>query len=71
MILKLMPLPASSPAAHAFPAQAGKTKPSLLQDIGWGRPVFRAPELPSPRIAFDPLPLPSHFSGGRYLTAGR
>ncbi len=26
------------------------------RDILWGQPVFKAPELPNPRIVFDPLP---------------
>ncbi|HEY4299857.1 MAG TPA: hypothetical protein VGM73_03210 [Candidatus Didemnitutus sp.] len=25
-------------------------------DVLWGRPLFKAPSLPNPRIAFDPLP---------------
>lgn len=25
-------------------------------DILWGRPIFRAPPLPNPRVIFDPLP---------------
>lgn len=29
---------------------------SCQRDIVWGRPVFRAPNLPSPRVIFDPLP---------------
>jgi hypothetical protein len=33
------------------------TKKRILhRDILWGRPVFKAPELPNPRVAFDPLP---------------
>jgi hypothetical protein len=26
------------------------------RDILWNRPLFKAPALPNPRIAFDPLP---------------
>lgn len=31
-------------------------KQAWMQDVIWGRPVFRAPELPNPRKIFDPLP---------------
>lgn len=31
-------------------------KRRLERDILWGQPVFRAPELPNPRIIYDPLP---------------
>lgn len=43
--------PASKPSG-ARPA----TKPGLVRDILWGRPVFKAPALANPRVAFDPLP---------------
>jgi hypothetical protein len=66
-----MTQPASSSASPTAPAQAGSGKRGYLQDIGWGRPVFRAPELPSPRVVFDPLPFRSHFSGGQRMAAGR
>jgi len=26
------------------------------RDVLWGRPVFKAPALPNPRVVFDPLP---------------
>ncbi len=29
---------------------------TLTRDISWDRPVFKAPDLPNPRIVFDPLP---------------
>lgn len=29
---------------------------NLNRDILWGQPVFKAPVLPNPRVAFDPLP---------------
>ncbi len=57
--------PASSSANPSSPAHAAKARPGCAQDIVWGRPVFRAPELPSPRAIFDPLPFRSHFSGQR------
>jgi hypothetical protein len=31
-------------------------KQGLLRDLVWGRPVFKAPALPNPRIEFEPLP---------------
>jgi len=31
-------------------------RPALKRDILWNQPVFQAPMLPNPRIAFDPLP---------------
>jgi hypothetical protein len=65
-----MPHPASSSAPHAQPAPAAPAKPGFFQDIGWGRPIFRAPELPAPRV-FASLPHPSHFSGGQRMAAGR
>lgn len=34
----------------------GVAKPGVLRDVLWGRPVFKAPHLPNPRAAFDPLP---------------
>jgi hypothetical protein len=27
-----------------------------MRDVLWGRPLFKAPSLPSPRVSFDPLP---------------
>ena len=42
------------PAEITSPAMAKKrVRP---RDILWGQPVFKAPELPSPRVIFDPLP---------------
>jgi hypothetical protein len=43
--------PAAKPAAPHAPA-----RPDLGRDIMWGRPIFKAPMLPNPRVAFDPLP---------------
>ncbi len=45
---------AASPAA---PAASGR--PVINRDILWNQPVFKAPSLPNPRIAFDPLPFTS------------
>ncbi len=42
-----------------FAADAPSThvkKRRFERDILWGQPVFRAPELPNPRIIHDPLP---------------
>ena len=30
------------------------------RDITWGRPVFRPPMLPNPRVIFDPLLFTTH-----------
>lgn len=51
-----------------FPAQA-RPRPAVLtaaalasmratiqRDILWNQPIFRAPRLPSPRLALEPLP---------------
>jgi hypothetical protein len=66
-----MPYPAPNSAQQTPPAPAAKVKPGCLQDIGWGRPVFRAPELPSPGIVFDPMPFRAGFSIGQRPAAGR
>jgi hypothetical protein len=55
----------SSSARSFAPTQFGKVKPSCAQDVVWGRPVFRAPELPTPQLAFAPLPLPGQFFNGQ------
>ncbi|HVU17103.1 MAG TPA: hypothetical protein VHD32_09255 [Candidatus Didemnitutus sp.] len=31
-------------------------KSAPMRDVLWGRPLFKAPSLPNPRVAFDPLP---------------
>jgi hypothetical protein len=62
--------PTPSSASQTPPAHVAQVKPGFFQDIGWGRPVFRAPELPAPRV-FASLPHPSHFSGGQRMAAGR
>ena len=40
------------PAAKAFAA----VRQNINRDILWGQPVFKAPALPNPRVAFDSLP---------------
>jgi len=55
---------------YSLPAErSAAVKPSrrLQRDILWGRPVFKAPELPNPRIIFDPLP----FTAVRVTQPGR
>jgi hypothetical protein len=37
-------------------ATLGSVRQALIGDILWNRPVFKAPVLPNPRVAFDPLP---------------
>ena len=34
----------------------GAVRQSDMRDILWGRPLFKAPALPNPRVALDPLP---------------
>lgn len=41
--------------AVSVPAFAA-VRPAVLRDILWNKPVFKAPALPNPRVAFDPLP---------------
>ena len=43
--------PPASAAAVFVPA-----RPVPSRDILWNKPVFKAPVLPNPRIALDPLP---------------
>ena len=47
-----------NPLRHAItPAQMlASVRQSSNRDILWNRPLFKAPALSNPRIAFDPLP---------------
>jgi hypothetical protein len=36
---------------------------TMLRDIIWDRPIFRAPALPNPRVIFDPLPFRTQLFG--------
>lgn len=47
-----------NPLKHATtPAQLlASVRQSSSRDILWNRPLFKAPALSNPRIAFDPLP---------------
>ncbi len=49
------PLP-ERPAIHAA-AQPGDGRQKLPRDILWNQPVFKAPALPIPNVALEPLPL--------------
>jgi len=42
----------ASPAVRAFAA----VRHAFTRDILWDRPVFRAPNLPSPRVVLEQLP---------------
>jgi len=42
----------ASPAERAF----ATVRQNFNRDILWDQPVFKAPTLSNPRIAFDPLP---------------
>lgn len=49
--------PHPSPKRPATPAGLlASVRQTLTRDIRWGRPVFKAPTLPNPRVVFDPLP---------------
>jgi hypothetical protein len=37
-------------------AALAPVRPVISHDILWNQPVFKAPALPNPRIALDPLP---------------
>ena len=47
--------PFKRPAVSAAAAFA-PVRQAIIRDILWNQPVFKAPALPSPRIALDPLP---------------
>jgi hypothetical protein len=44
------------PAIHAV-AKPGDVRRTLSRDILWNQPVFKAPALPIPSVALEPLPL--------------
>lgn len=50
------PLPQQSPAIHAT-VEPGTVRQTIKRDILWNQPVFKAPALPIPKIALEPLPL--------------
>jgi hypothetical protein len=54
----MTPIP-QTPNLQSPPALHAPAKPALSRDVLWGRPLFKAPALPSPRINFDPLPFSS------------
>jgi hypothetical protein len=43
--------------ANPTTGTTGSSKPGLLRDVLWGRPLFKAPSLPNPRVALEPLPV--------------
>jgi hypothetical protein len=47
---------AHQPPAIISPATLVPGQRTMPRDVLWGRPLFKAPKLPNPRIAFDPLP---------------
>lgn len=65
--------PQKFPIVPAKPANGSSAQPKqgLLRDLMWGRPVFKAPALPIPRIDFDPLPFqPARVTAPRRSAAG-
>lgn len=47
--------PHPTPLRPALPATKSAA-PAPTRDILWNRPLFKAPALMNPRVAFDPLP---------------
>ncbi|HKB56256.1 MAG TPA: hypothetical protein VKC51_01590 [Lacunisphaera sp.] len=43
--------PAALKAAAFVPVRQ-----AIIRDVLWGQPLFKAPVLPSPRVALEPLP---------------
>lgn len=60
----------SSRSAKPASAAGNSSKPGLLRDLMWGRPVFKAPVLPNPRIEFDLPFLPARVTSPRRPTGG-
>ena len=58
-----------NPLRHATtPAQLlASVRQASTRDILWNKPLFKAPALPNPRIAFDPLP----FTAARVTSSRR
>jgi hypothetical protein len=55
------------PANAPPPPVHVKTIPT--QDLIWGKPVFKAPQLPNPRAIFDPLPFTAARVTHRHASA--
>jgi hypothetical protein len=47
--------PLKRPAAPVA-GSLGSVRQAIIRDILWNQPVFKAPLLPNPRLAFDPCP---------------
>lgn len=64
--------PQQSPSRSARPTSGPGTSPTpgLLRDLMWGRPVFKAPALPNPRIEFDLPFLPARVTAPRRPSGG-
>jgi hypothetical protein len=52
-------------------ARAEERKRPVLEEIIWGRPVFRPPELVNPRVALEPLPFRTQSFGDLRHAGGR
>ena len=47
-------------------AKAKERERRIVEEILWGKPVFRPPELANPRVVLDPMPFPlQSFRNGR------
>jgi hypothetical protein len=52
-------------------AKAEKRERRVFEEIRWGKPVFRPPELPNPQVEPDPLPFPVQSFGNGRSVGGR
>ncbi len=67
--MTFFPHKASHRPAPTPPGSLVPMRPAMMRDILWDRPVFRAPTLPNPRVAFDPLPFTAARVTHRPLSA--
>jgi hypothetical protein len=49
------------PQNQSITGSVQAAREDVLGDVAWGRPVFRPPLLPNPRVIFDPLPFRSQL----------
>ena len=63
--------PSSSRSDFDRSARAEERKRPIMEEIIWGRPVFRPPELVNPRVVLDPLPFRIQSFGDCRPSGGR
>ncbi len=44
-------------SATSMAGPFGSVRQAIISDVLWGKPLFKAPALPNPRVLLDPLPL--------------